>query len=150
MRFYRQALNLALALCAVPALVLSKPDASEAAARAATPVLPLRPIAQHGLAFGDNYIVGGELADAADSKWAVALVTNSRVRGGLTCLSVCLSDPFGPCGASCAVVVCATVNAQPPDPSQGRPHTHTHSPLPLPTPPHHRNRAASSSSAAAR
>lgn len=80
MRFFRPALNLALALCAVPALVLAKPDASEAAARAAAPILPLRPVAQHGAAFGDNLIVGGELADANDSKWVVALVTNSRVR----------------------------------------------------------------------
>ena len=80
MRLFRPALQLAVALCALPALVLAKPDAAEAAARAAAPVLPLRPIAQHSPAFGDNYIVGGQLADAADSKWVVALVTNSRVR----------------------------------------------------------------------
>lgn len=82
MRCFRRALTLALALCAAPALVLARPDAKEAAARAAAPVLPLRPVAQHGSGalHGDNFIVGGELADASDSKWVVALVTNSRVR----------------------------------------------------------------------
>lgn len=83
MRCFRRALTLALALCAAPALVLARPDAKEeAAARAAVPVLPLRPVAQHGSGalHGDNFIVGGELADVDDSKWVVALVTNSRVR----------------------------------------------------------------------
>lgn len=81
MRLFRSALNLALALCAAPAaLVLAKPDAAEAAARAAAPVLPLRPIGQYSPAFAEaDKIVGGQLADANDSKWVVALVTNSRV-----------------------------------------------------------------------
>ena len=80
MRLFRPALQLTLALCALPALVLAKPDAAEAAARAAAPALPLRPIAQYSPAFAEaDKIVGGQLADANDSKWVVALVTNSRV-----------------------------------------------------------------------
>lgn len=80
MRLFPSALQLTLALCALPALVLAKPDAAEAAARAAAPALPLRPIAQYSPAFAEaDKIVGGQLADANDSKWVVALVTNSRV-----------------------------------------------------------------------
>ena len=42
------------------------------------PVLPLRPIAQAPFD-APSFIVGGELADSNDSKWTVALVTNTHV-----------------------------------------------------------------------
>lgn len=42
------------------------------------PVLPLRPISQ--VPFNaPSFIVGGELADSNESKWTVALVTNTHV-----------------------------------------------------------------------
>lgn len=51
----------------------------DAALQQRGPVLPLRPIAQAPFDAA-SFIVGGELADAETSKFAVALVTNSRVR----------------------------------------------------------------------
>lgn len=50
------------------------------------PVLPLRPIAQAPFD-APSFIVGGGLADSNDSKWTVALVTNTHV--SLTARSSC-------------------------------------------------------------
>jgi len=57
----------------------SAPTAEDLKAQAPQgPMLPLRPIAQTPF-HGPSFIVGGGLADRSDSKWTVALVTDTHV-----------------------------------------------------------------------
>ena len=130
------------------------------------PVLPLRPIAQ--VPFNaPSFIVGGELADSNDSKWAVALVTNTHVscKPAAQQYEPWPALPLPLClvmlAPLCRVHASSLVSSPPlplPVPSVSsslctdRPFskaTITHPPHPThpPPPPHHR--AASSNSAAA-
>ncbi|EKU22389.1 transmembrane protease, serine 2 [Nannochloropsis gaditana CCMP526] len=79
----------------------SAPTAEDLKAQAPQgPMLPLRPIAQTPF-HGPSFIVGGGLADRSDSKWTVALVTDTHGRLFQFCGGTLISPKFVVTAAHC-------------------------------------------------